>query len=48
MPSLLDGLTYTGQGGSFDFIPHALRGLTKTQVSWRLSAHYALWLEVSV
>ncbi len=24
-PSLLDGLTHTGHGGNFDFIPHALR-----------------------
>jgi exonuclease III len=47
-PSLLDGLTFTGHGGSFDFIPHALRGLTRTQVSWRLSDHYPLWLEFSV
>ncbi|MFD6445061.1 endonuclease/exonuclease/phosphatase family protein [Promicromonospora sp. NPDC060204] len=44
-PSLLDGLTYTGHGGSFDFLPHALQGLTKGQVSWRLSDHYPLWLE---
>ena len=46
-PSLLDGLTYTGRGGSFDFVPHALRDLTRTQVSWRLSDHYPLWLEFS-
>lgn len=44
-PSLLDGLTSTGRGGTFDFLPHALRNLTKVQVSWRLSDHYPLWLE---
>jgi hypothetical protein len=44
-PSLLEGLTYTGRGGNFDFIPHALRDLTKSQASWRISDHYPLWLE---
>lgn len=44
-PSLLQGLTYTGHGGNFDFLPHALQGLAKSQVSWRLSDHYPLWLE---
>jgi endonuclease/exonuclease/phosphatase family metal-dependent hydrolase len=44
-PSLLHGLTYTGRGGSFDFVPHVLRDLTKTQLSWRISDHYPLWLE---
>ncbi|GAA2226854.1 hypothetical protein GCM10010413_22740 [Promicromonospora sukumoe] len=47
-PSLLDGLTYTGRGGGFDFLPHALRDLSKTQVSWRLSDHYPLWVEFRV
>ena len=46
MPSLLDGLTYTGRGGSFDFLPHAFTDLTKTQVSWRISDHYPLWIEM--
>ncbi len=44
-PSLLDGLTYMGNGGNFDFIPHVLRDLTKSQASWRISDHYPLWLE---
>jgi endonuclease/exonuclease/phosphatase family metal-dependent hydrolase len=44
-PSLLEGLTYTGRGGSVDFVPHVLRDLTRTQLSWRVSDHYPLWLE---
>ncbi len=48
LPALLDGLTYARRGGSFDFLPHALRDLTKTQVSWRLSDHYPLWVEFAV
>ncbi len=48
LPSLLDGLTYTHHGGSFDFIPHALQQLTKSQVSWRISDHYPLWVEFAV
>ncbi|WP_372727001.1 endonuclease/exonuclease/phosphatase family protein [Nocardioides sp.] len=48
MPSLLDGLTYTGRGGSFDFVPLALQGLTKAQLSWRISDHYPLWVEFTV
>ena len=44
-PSLLEGLTYTGRGGSVDFVPHVLRGLTTAQLSWRVSDHYPLWLE---
>lgn len=47
-PALLDGMTYTRHGGGFDFIPHALRDLTKTQVSWRISDHYPLWVEFTV
>jgi hypothetical protein len=47
-PPLLDGLTYTNRCGNFDFIPHALTGLTKAQVSWRISDHYPLWLEFRV
>jgi hypothetical protein len=39
-PSLLDDLTYTGHGGNFDFIPHALHDLTRSQASWRISDHY--------
>lgn len=47
-PALLDGLTYTNRCGNFDFLPHAFAGLTKTQVSWRLSDHYPLWAEFTV
>ena len=47
-PDLLDGLTYTHHGGGFDFVPHALRSLTRTEVSWRISDHYPLWVEFAV
>jgi len=43
--SLLKGLEFTGKGGSIDFLPHVFPGLTKTQVSWRVSDHYPLWVE---
>lgn len=43
--SLLRSLTYTNHGGSFDFVPHVLPGLTLTQLSWRISDHYPLWVE---
>ena len=35
------------RGGFFDFTKAALakRSLTKTQLSWRLSDHYPLWVE---
>ncbi len=38
------------RGGYFDFTEAALasRGLTKTQLSWRISDHYPLWAEFSV
>ena len=48
MPSLLDAMHYTGRGGGFDFIPYTLRDLTKSQVSWRISDHYPLWVEFAV
>ena len=37
------------RGGFFDFTKSALtsRGLTKTQLSWRISDHYPLWAEFS-
>jgi endonuclease/exonuclease/phosphatase family metal-dependent hydrolase len=47
-PSLLRGLTYNRRGGSFDFVPHVLKDLTKTQLSWRISDHYPLWLEFKI
>jgi endonuclease/exonuclease/phosphatase family metal-dependent hydrolase len=38
------------RGGFFDFTKSALaaRGLTKAQLSWRISDHYPLWAEFSV
>lgn len=38
------------RGGFFDFTTVALKSLnlTKTQLSWRLSDHYPLWVEFSV
>jgi hypothetical protein len=39
------GLTYTGHGGTFNFIPHALLDLTKARASWRVCDHYPLWIE---
>ncbi|XAS69918.1 endonuclease/exonuclease/phosphatase family protein (plasmid) [Micrococcaceae bacterium Sec5.7] len=43
--SLLQGLTYGQRAGSFDFIPHVFRDLTRSEVSWRISDHYPLWCE---
>ena len=47
-PSLLEGLTYTRHGGSFDFVPHVYRDLTTAQLSWRISDHYPLWVEFAL
>jgi endonuclease/exonuclease/phosphatase family metal-dependent hydrolase len=47
-PSLLDAMSYARRGGGFDFIPHAFRDLTKSQVSWRISDHYPSWVEFTV
>ncbi len=38
-------MTYTGHAGSFDFIPHLMTGLTRNEISWRISDHYPLWTE---
>jgi endonuclease/exonuclease/phosphatase family metal-dependent hydrolase len=43
--SLLNSLTYTGHAGGFDFLPHTHPGMTRTEVSWRISDHYPLWAE---
>ncbi|HSN37946.1 MAG TPA: hypothetical protein VLT34_16490 [Arthrobacter sp.] len=43
--SLLRGLAYGQQAGSSDFIPHVHRGLTRNEVSWRISDHYPPWCE---
>ena len=34
--------------GSFDFVPLLQAGLSKTQLSWKISDHYPLWAEFSV
>ena len=34
--------------GSFDFVPLWQQDLTTTQLSWRISDHYPLWVEFSV
>ncbi len=36
------------RSGSFDFLPTLQGGLTKTELSWRISDHYPLWVEFSV
>lgn len=38
-------LAYTGAAGGFDFVPHVMTSLTKTELSWRVSDHYPLWAE---
>ena len=47
LPALSLGYTH---GGHFDFTGAALteRGLTRTQLSWRLSDHCPLWAEFSL
>lgn len=40
-------LTCTG-AGSFDFVGELQGELTKTDLSWRISDHYPLWVECSV
>lgn len=48
LPSRLENMRYTRRGGGFDFLPHAFQDLDKTQVSWRISDHYPLWVEFAV
>jgi hypothetical protein len=43
--SLLQDMTYAQKAGSFDFIPHIMTGLTRNEISWRISDHYPLWTE---
>ena len=43
--SLLQSMTYTHRAGSFDFLPHILHGMSRTEISWRISDHYPLWVE---
>jgi exonuclease III len=45
---LLQSMTYTRRGGSFDFVPYAFSGLSRTQLSWRMSDHYPLWVEFDI
>ncbi len=46
--SRLVGLTYSGHAGGFDFIPHVYPGLSRSDVSWRISDHFPLWTEFQV
>ena len=48
--SRLDGIGFDQVGGNFNFLPHVLTGsgLDKSQLTWRLSDHYPLWLEFQV
>lgn len=48
LPPMLEAMRYTHRAGGFDFLPYALRDLTKSQVSWRISDHYPLWVEFAV
>ncbi|KHL12836.1 endonuclease/exonuclease/phosphatase family protein [Mumia flava] len=45
---LLNAMSYTDRGGSFDFLGHAFGTLSKNQVSWRISDHYPLWVEFAL
>lgn len=40
--SMLSGMSFNGQAGNFDFLPHVYEGMSKTQLSWRISDHYPL------
>ncbi|MGB3187464.1 MAG: endonuclease/exonuclease/phosphatase family protein [Ornithinimicrobium sp.] len=48
--SRLEGMTFDQVGGNIDFVPHVLSnsGLSRSQMSWRISDHYPLWLEFTV
>jgi endonuclease/exonuclease/phosphatase (EEP) superfamily protein YafD len=41
-------MSFTGRGGGVDFVPHAAPGMSKTELSWRLSDHYPLWVEFAL
>ena len=41
-------LAYTGRAGGVDFVPHVLPGLSRQELSWRISDHYPLWVEFAV
>ncbi|MGH3360113.1 MAG: endonuclease/exonuclease/phosphatase family protein [Nocardioidaceae bacterium] len=46
--STLASMEYTRRAGSFDFVPLVMTGLTRSQLSWRISDHYPLWVEFAV
>lgn len=41
-------LDFTGNAGSFDFVPHVFPTLTRQQLSWRMSDHLPLWCEFAL
>lgn len=47
-PLLTPPLAYENLGGNFDFRPPLQKGLTTTELSWRISDHYPLWASFSV
>lgn len=47
LADVLSGLRYAS-AGSVDFVPHAFAGLTKNELSWRISDHFPLWVELHV
>ena len=38
-------MSFTGRAGGFDFVPHLVADLSRTELSWRISDHYPLWAE---
>ncbi|EMY33576.1 hypothetical protein D477_014281 [Arthrobacter crystallopoietes BAB-32] len=46
--SVLEDVEYSLRAGSFDFIPHVMTGLSRNEISWRISDHYPLWAEFNV
>lgn len=42
------GMEYTMHAGTFDFVPHVFPGMTKNELSWRISDHRPLWVEFRV
>ena len=48
LAELMTSMTYTGKAGSFDFVPFSFAGMTRNEVSWRISDHYPLWVEFAV
>jgi hypothetical protein len=47
LADILTGLAYSS-AGSVDFVPHVFAGLTKNELSWRISDHFPLWVEFHV